>query len=172
VHLTGVPYSARGEVHADPRRADHVLITVAVPPFGPFIIAVNTFSRLNANAGFDPRVRLGIVPSIWKQKPEPALEENAIFDYAPIEAAQPLAFEKLAPEELTARLVERTRAAVRIEVWGELYARPLLGVHQIHSRRASHAMPHSLRNRDGALRFIYLENNAAELLLFKFDGQP
>ena len=40
--------------------------------------------------------------------------------------------------------MEKMKRAVRAEVWGELYAREHLGIHQIHSRRASCARAASL----------------------------
>ena len=61
---------------------------------------------------------------------------------------------------------------MRAEVWGELHAKEFLGVRQIHSRRRSDAVEEDLRNRDGALKFYYPEENAAELFLFKYAGQP
>ena len=70
-----------------------------------------------------------------------------------------------------ALLIARTRAAVRIEVWGELYRRGHLGLHQIHSRRASCAVSTDLIGHDGALRF-YLPEGKAEMFLFKYCGQP
>ena len=63
------------------------------------------------------------------------------------------------------------RAALRIEAWGELYRAQHLGLHQIHSRRASCAVKTDLIGRDGAIRF-YLRDGKAEMFLFKYCGQP
>jgi hypothetical protein len=38
--------------------------------------------------------------------------------------------------------------------------------------RASRAVALDVQNRDGALKLYYAADNAAELLLFKFVGQP
>ena len=71
-------------------------------------------------------------------------------------------------------LVEKAESAVRIEIWGELYARKKMGLHQIHSRRASCAVPEDKVGSDGALKFFFEADpdRFAELLLFKFCGQP
>jgi len=84
----------------------------------------------------------------------------------------PIAYEPFEPDALAELLLERGKRAVRVEVWGDLYARDHLGVHQIHSRRASCAVSIDLKGRDGAIKFYYAEENAAELFLFKFCGQP
>ena len=64
------------------------------------------------------------------------------------------------------------KAAIRAEVWGELYATDHIGVHQVHSRRASCAVTTDLKSRDGALKLYYPQDNLAEAFLFKFCGQP
>jgi hypothetical protein len=171
VHFTGVPYWAESETHRDPAKIDHVFITFHAPPYGAVVAAVNTLSRLNRDAGFDGRVRLGILHSHWEEKPEPGLDEHSGLSYAALERETPVVFEPRPHEELAALLLEKTRAASRMEVWGELYARPNLGVHQIHSRSASCAVPVHLKNRDGALKFFFESGRRAETLLFKFDGQ-
>jgi hypothetical protein len=74
-------------------------------------------------------------------------------------------------EALFNLLNERAKRAVRAELWGELYASETLGIRQIHCRRTSHGFADDTRNRDGALKFYYADANAAELFLFKFDGQ-
>ena len=171
VHIRGVPYAVAHEVAENPEDADHLHLTLEVPPFGRLTAAVNTFSRLNRDAGFDPCVRMGIVPAPYEKKPDPGLEELPGQDYAQLEAILPIAYEAYAREALAALLTEKMKRAVRAEVWGELYAREHLGIHQIHSRRASCAVPLDLRNRDGALK-LYYPDGLSELLLFKFCGQP
>lgn len=171
VHVTGVPYAAEREIAANPADADHVLITLEAPPFGRLRAAVNTLSRINRDAGFDARVRVGIVKSTWTEKPTPGLVEEPGQDYAQIEKIMPIVYEPLESEVLVELLIERAKRAVRVEVWGDLYARDHLGVHQIHSRRASCAVLVDFKGRDGALKFYYAEENAAELFLFKFCGQ-
>jgi hypothetical protein len=169
-HLIGIPYKVELEIAPTPSRVDHVWITVQVPPCGGVLLSVNTLSRLNLLGGFDPRVRLGILPSRWEEKPEPLLEPWDGLDYTTIEAQSPVDFQEWEHEALGEMLMGRARAALRIEAWGELYRRDTLGLHQIHSRRASCAVSADVIGRDGALRF-YLPDGAAEMLLFKYCGQ-
>jgi hypothetical protein len=91
VHVTGVPYTVEVEQSDDPLRVDHVWITLEVPPFGRVRASINTISRFNRDAGFDARVRVGIVPGTWEEKPENGLLEEPGQDYAMIEAALPIA---------------------------------------------------------------------------------
>lgn len=172
VHVTGIPYVVEREVCEDVERMDHVWITIEAPPFGRLRCTVNTLSRLSRDMGHDPRIRVGIVKGTWVEKPASALEECVGQDYAPLDHAVGVTYELYEPEALCALLLERAKAAVRVEVWGELYARETLGVHQIHSRRASSAVPKDIKNRDGALKLYYLPENVSELFLFKFAGQP
>ena len=172
VHLVGVPYAVQVEDSEDPLRRDHVWLTLEVPPFGRVRVAINTLSRFNRDAGFDARVRVGIVRSTYAEKPNTGLEEFPGFDYAKIEAKEKLVYEFYEHEPLAELLVAKAKVAVRAEVWGELYAQDHIGLHQIHSRRASCAVTRQLKNRDGALKLYYPEDNAAELFLFKFCGQP
>ena len=172
VHVRGVPYTVAIEESNDPLKIDHVWLTLEVPPFGRLRAAINTVSRINRDAGFDPRVRVGIVRSAYTEKPATGLEECSGQDYARIEATQKIEYEPYEREALAEMLVTKMKAAVRVEVWGELYARDHLGIHQIHSRRASSAVPRDYKNRDGALKLYYPTENLAELMLFKFCGQP
>lgn len=172
VHVTGVPYAAEREQTVDPTRIDHVWITLEAPPFGRLIAAVNTLSRWNRDAGLDGRVRVGVIRSSWTEKPVPGLEEVDGLSYGKLESKHHVTYEHRERDELSGYLIARTKAAVRIEVWGELYARQHIGIHQIHSRRASCAVPQDITNRDGALKLYYAQENAAEMFLFKFDGQP
>ncbi len=171
VHVTGVPYTVEVEQSEDLQAVDHVWITLEVPPFGRVRAAVNTTSRFNRDAGFDARVRVAIVAGTWEEKPESGLLEEPGQDYAMIEAALPVSYEEYEHQPLVDLLVAKAKAAVRAEVWGELYAQDHLGVHQIHSRRASCAVTRDVKGRDGALK-LYYADNSTELFLFKFCGQP
>jgi hypothetical protein len=172
VHVRGVPYTVTHEVAENPEDADHIHLTLEVPPFGRLRAAVNTFSRLNRDAGFDPRVRMAIIAAPYEKKPDPGLEELPGQDYAQLEAILPITYEFYDREALATLLMEKMKRAIRAEIWGELYARDHLGIHQIHSRRASCAVAIDLKNRDGALKLYYPTDNLSELLLFKFCGQP
>ena len=171
VHVIGVPYAVELEDAADVEKIDHVWITLEAPPFGRLRAAVNTMSRINRAAGFDERVRVGIVRSRWSEKPVLGLEEVDGLDYADIEEAETVQFEKYEHLPLADLLIARAKTAVRVEVWGALYGRKHIGIHQIHSRRASNGVPVDVKGRDGALK-LYYADGTAELFLFKFDGQP
>jgi hypothetical protein len=172
VHVRGVPYAVQMEESEDIARVDHIYLTIEAPPFGRIRAAVNTLSRLNRDAGFDPRVRMAIVSATYEKKPEPGLEELPGQDYAQLEAILPITYEYYEHEALAQLLMEKMKRAIRVEVWGELYATNHIGIHQIHSRRASCAVTKDVVNKDGALKLYYTADNLSELLLFKFCGQP
>lgn len=170
-HVIGIPYKVELEDAVSPDRVDHVWLTLKVPPCGDVMLSVNTLSRLNALAGFDPRVRAGIVTGQWSEKPEPMMEDCTGLDYATIEAQHEIKYVHYEHEVLAGMLIERGKAALRVEAWGELYRRQYLGMHQVHSRRASCAVRTDIVGRDGALRF-YLPDGTSEMFLFKYCGQP
>src|SRR5262245_3511920 len=89
-HVMGIPYRVEVENSSIPERVDHVIFELQVPPCGPISIAVNTLSRLNRLAGFDPRMRVAVVRSVWQEKPEPFIEEFPGLDYRHFEAEHPL----------------------------------------------------------------------------------
>lgn len=172
VHVVGVPYAVEIEQMEDPLKNDHVFVTIEAPPFGRLRCAVNTLSRLNRDAGFDSRVRVATIASNWTERPPTSLEEVNGLDYNLIDVQLGLTYEAYEHEALTELLVNKAKSAVRAEVWGELFAGDSLGVHQIHSRRASSAVKTDLKGRDGAIKFYYAQDQAAEMFLFKFHGQP
>ncbi len=171
VHVRGVPYTVAVEESEDPLKIDHVYLNLEVPPFGRLRVCINTLSRISREAGFDPRIRVGIIKSTYEEKPQPGLEECAGLDYAKQEEKHGIRFEAMEQPALTEMLVTKMKIAIRAEIWGELYARDHLGLHQIHSRRASKAVPIDLKGRDGALKLYYPTENQAEAFLFKYDGQ-
>jgi hypothetical protein len=134
--------------------------------------SVNTFSRRNDLAGFDPRIRVGILRSTWETLPDVGVFPSPGLDYAIIESEANVFYETPGKAALERMLVDRARMAVRVEIWGQLYARRKMGLHQIHSRRASCAVPEDLVGHDGALKFYFTRDRVAELVLFKFCGQP
>lgn len=177
VHVTGVPYtvefrpgkvSEEGGVAEEP---DAIWMTIEAPPFGRLRASISISSRLCKEAGKDPGVRVGIVKSTWSEKPPPGLVEDPGQDYAKIEAAFKVPYLEQTREELAEMLISRAKKAVRAEVWGDLYATDTLGIRQIHCRRASDGVSVDMKNRDGALKLYYADENAAELFLFKFSGQ-
>ena len=68
-------------------------------------------------------------------------------------------------------LIDKATRAIFIEAWGELYVRIHVGIHQVHSMRASCSVLRDLVGRDGAIRFYFAEEKRAELMLFKYCGQ-
>ncbi|MEP6668208.1 MAG: DUF2278 family protein [Chthoniobacter sp.] len=171
VHVRGVPYTVAVEESEDPLKIDHVYLNVEVPPFGRLRVAINTLSRASREAGFDPRIRVGIIQSTYTEKPLPSLEECNGLDYAKQDEKHGVKYEIYEQAALTEMLVTKMKVAIRAEIWGELYARDHLGIHQVHCRRASKAVPVDVPNRDGALKLFYPQDNATEAFLFKFDGQ-
>ena len=172
VHVTGVPYTVEQRPVDDPVKADVIWLTVEAPPFGRLRASINTTSVLNRDGGSAPEIRVGVVKSTWTEKPPPGLVEDPGQDYTKIEAAFKVEYQPMDREALLNLLSERAKKAVRAEVWGELYASETLGIRQVHCRRKSDGSANDTRNRDGALKLYFAEENAAELYLFKFAGQP
>lgn len=169
-HVMGIPYQIELEDSPFPDRVDHVWITVQVPPCGTVLISVNTISRLSRLAGFDPRVRVGVVSGKWTEKPEAFLDEHEGLNYREFEAEHKIDYQPYEHDPISELLVARGKAAIRIEAWGELYRRDHLGMHQIHSRRASSAVRQDVVGKDGAIQF-YLPDGTREMYFFKYSGQ-
>jgi hypothetical protein len=172
VHLAGTPIAFAAEIDRVPANIDHFWITLGTGAGEPIRLALSTHSRQNAAAGFDPRMRVGIVLSTWQTLPPAGLGKSGCLDYQVLEAAYPVAYVEYERPALELLLTEKTRNAILIEAWGELYVRVHLDIHQIHSMRASCSVPRDLHGRDGAIRFYFAEKSKAELLLFKYCGQP
>ncbi len=82
-------------------------------------------------------------------------------------------FEHFGRRSLERLLVETTRRATLLEVWGTPYFRKdRSGIHQVHSRKPSCAVFEDVPNRDGALQFYFVSDQSSTLFLFKFCGQP
>jgi hypothetical protein len=171
VHLAGSPIAFAAEIDRIPANIDHFWITVGIGTGEPIRIALSTHSRQNAAAGFDPRIRLRLVASTWTELPPPGLAKSPGLDYRAIESAAPVGYLEYERPALELLLTARAKAAVFIEAWGELYVRTHLGIHQVHSMRASCSVARDFVGRDGAIRF-YFPDGTADLLLFKYCGQP
>ena len=159
------------EESEDPLKIDHIYLNVEAPPFGRLRVAINTLSRLNRDAGFDGRVRVGIIRSTYTEKPIPGLEECAGLDYTKQEEKHNVVYESYDHDQMVEMLVPKMKTAIRAEIWGELYATDHIGIHQVHSRRASCAVKIDLKSRDGAFKLYYPQDNLAEAFLIKFCGQ-
>jgi hypothetical protein len=172
VHVAGVPIAFAAETDRVESNIDHVWITVGVGHAESLRIALSTHSRQNAAAGFDPRLRVGVVASAWKELPVPGVQTCRGLDYHQIEAAAPVTYIEYERPALETLLAEKTSRAIFIEAWGEFYLRNHLGIHQVHSRRASCSVRQDYTGRDGAIRFYFGSDATAEMLLFKYCGQP
>ncbi|HSV64131.1 MAG TPA: hypothetical protein VLH83_12370 [Chthoniobacterales bacterium] len=171
VHLAGTPIAFAAEIDRVPANIDHFWITVGIGSGEPIRIALSTHSRQNAAAGFDARIRVGRIASAWSQLPAAGLFKSNGLDYHSLEAASPIAYVEYERPPLEVLLADEARRAVFIEAWGELYVRVHVGIHQVHSMSASCSVPRDLIGRDGAIRF-YFRDETAEMLLFKYCGQP
>lgn len=171
VHLVGSPIAFAAEIDRIPANIDHFWITIDLGNGEPIRISLSTHSRQNAAAGFDPRIRVGIIASSWNELPAIGLVKSPGLDYRTIEAASPVTYLEYERPALEFLLADKAKRAAQIEAWGELYVRTHAGIHQVHSMRASCSVPRDFVGRDGAIRF-YFPDKTAELLLFKYCGQP
>lgn len=172
-HAVGGNLHARAEHHHDPAHIDHVWIHMQAGDAGLVQVSVNTSSRRNLLAGFDPRVRVGVIPGTWEELPPRGFEPFPRFDYAEQERDTNVYFEHFERQALEELLITTTEKACLLEAWGAPYQHPQNpGLHQIHSRRASCAVAEDIRFHDGALRFYFSEKKKSMLFLFKFCGQP
>lgn len=154
-----------------PENTDHVFVTLDAGLSLPVILSINTLSFRNRVAGHDPHIRLASLRWRWTRLPARGLYPLEFFDYDTVELLESVefrVFERVALEEYFALRCANCRL---VEAWGVPYHRAQPGLHQIHSRRASCAVPEDLRGRDGAVRFYFDEDQRSELALLKFCGQ-
>jgi len=176
VHVVGDHVKADIEGGRSDSR-DHVWISLDPGLSVRVTVSVNTFSIRNGDAGFDPRVRLGILRGSWTSLPERGISECGRFRYEEIPGFGSVEFVPTERSLLERGILERVQRTRLLEVWGTPYHREAPGIHNIHSRRGSCAMPESLDGRDGALRFYFGggegsgESGWTETLLLKFCGQ-
>lgn len=172
--VSGRPIHADVEPAANARNRDHVWITVDAPGPKHVRVAINTFSNRNFEAGFDGRIRLGLVRETWEALPTEDFLPHPGLSYGEIESRHNVFYEHFAKVDLERLLIQKARKAVWLEAWGEAYLQIGRGIHQIHSRAASCVVREHLENQDGALRFYFTNGEAelySEMLLFKFCGQ-
>lgn len=171
VRVVGSDLKGRVEPQVHDRHPDHLWISLD-PGFGMHVtVSVNTWSYRNAEAGFDPRVRLGILRGSCEEFPERGFNECRRFSYGDLPGQEEVDYRHLERVVLEQLLLDRVASAAMLEVWGAPYHRDHPGIHQIHSRRASCAVAESREGLDGALRFYFREERRTETLLFKFCGQ-
>jgi len=172
VRVAGPPIGYHIERKADVRRIDHLTILVQAGGFGALGIALNTYSLRSLNAGYAPQLRIAVLSSHWSVLPPAGVSRSGGLSYSTLEVKNPIVYRELARPTLESLLIEKLNRSLLIEGWGEFYVRIHSGIHQVHSRRASCAVPADYLERDGAIRFYFKQNGLAELLLFKFCGQP
>ncbi len=171
MRVAGSPNGYSIERKLDMRRIDHLTILVRAGIFGPIEIALNTYSLRSLSAGHNPRIRVAVFSSHWNALPPAGVSRSGGLNYSALEAKNRIAYRELKRKALESLLIEKLRRAVLVEGWGEFYVRVHPGIHQVHSRRASCAVPADYLGRDGAIRFYYEQNALAELLFLKFCGQ-
>ncbi|MEO8440294.1 MAG: hypothetical protein ABI540_08745 [Spartobacteria bacterium] len=170
VVAAGEPTDFQVESALDPLRVDHVWVTIHAGCVGRLQVSINTYSLKHAAEGFDPRMRVGVICSPWTQLPASGVFPAVRLDYADLESEHRVIYretERVALEDL---LRDKTERAVCVEAWGFIYLRDQLGIHQVHSRRASCSVRTDRVGRDGALRF-YFASHTADMILFKYCGQ-
>lgn len=152
---------------------DHVWIRLDSGMGVPIETSINTWSLKNEEAGFDPRIRAGVVRGGWESLPLRGVQPmRKGFDYAHVEAAENVYYEHLDRSEMEDLLVSKATHCLKMEVWGMPYQRPRPGIHQIHSRRASCAVSTDIIGSDGGIKFYFADHRTTEMWLFKFCGQP
>ncbi len=167
VRAAGRVLGAEVEQSENPDEVDHVWIRMDIG--GEIAVAVNTLSKKNRMAGRDPRVRVGMVRGPEEDPPPPGASACARLDYAEIEARENVFFEHFERAALEVLLLDCCGRARALEVWGAPHGGSREGIHQVHSRRASCAVPEDVVGTDGALKFYFEEGTL--VLLFKFCGQ-
>ena len=175
VRACGVELEAR--VEEDPReeRVDHVWISMSCGALGRIVAAVNTLSLRSREAGCDPRLRIGRLAGSAAALPATGCWRAEPFDYLEYESQHNVFYETLERRAIERLLLGLSQRALCLECCGAPYRRKgRLGIHQIHSRRASTAVPSEVLGQDGYLKFFHPEGGAWAwtLVLIKFHGQP
>ena len=150
---------------------DHIYVTVDAGLRTPVTLSINTLSFRSRIAGYDPRIRIGTLETHWLRLPTHGLYPLEFFDYDTVDLVGHVAYRIRDRVEMEDFFALRCGNCRRIEAWGSPYSRTSPGLHQIHSRRASAAVPGDMRGHDGAVRFYFDEGQRTELVLLKFCGQ-
>lgn len=172
VHVVGDDLRGQMEDARDPARNDHVWISLDAGVGQRITASISIWSIRNADAGFDPRVRLGVIREHWDVLPNRGVQGWNRFNYANWEAHHNVFYEYYERDVLGRLLLEMAAEARLLEIWGTPYRRRQEGLHQIHSRRASCAIANDIEGRDGALRFYFDKERETRMIFLKFCGQP
>lgn len=104
----GVPQLAKIEYALQPGRVDHVWIDLDCGE--RMRVAVNTLSLRNRDAGHDPRIRLGIIRSVYEKLPEPGVYLSAGLDYRELESVNNVFYETYEQQPLEQLLIAKPPA--------------------------------------------------------------
>lgn len=171
VRVVGQVHHFEIERAGNEAKIDHVWLTLDAGLPTPILVSLNTLSWRNRLAGFDPRIRLALLAGQWTQLPPRGLSPVGFFDYETVEVLHPLVFEPLERRGMEEYFGSRCAECLLVEAWGAPYHRHRPGIHQVHSRRASSAVPVDRHGMDGAIRFYFDRDRRTELALLKFTGQ-
>ena len=159
----GEPIGFQVESDIDPRKIDHVWVTIRAGRFGPLRIAINTYSLKHADNGFDPRMRVGVLTSQWSQLPESGIFPSPDWTAPNSSVLRWSSTGKWNGRPWKRCSRQRRIRAIFVEAWGAFYRRDRFGIHHVRRRRASCSVRTDYSGRDGALRFYYREDSAAEM---------
>ena len=169
MHVAGRCVKAEVETAASREKVDHVWISLDAGLSRPVLIAVNTLSRKSLKAGFDPRVRLGVLGMQAGELPHPGARPWPWLSYRDYENRHNIFYEAIDRGQAESIFLEWALRAKFIEAWGAPFFRKKPGLHQVHSRSRSCAVAEDLVGVDGALRFIF--GDEAKMVFLKFCGQ-
>ncbi len=173
VQATGFLLAVVPEPHPVPDLADHLYLEADCGAAGKLRFALNTRSRRNQMAGFDHRVRMARHRASIEVFPAPGLELTPLRDYEGLERTHNLFYETFEQAALETLMIDEAKSAVMTRAWGIHYQRGRQGgVHQLHSRRASCAVPEEVRGMDGGLALYHTDPARCTFYCFKFCGQP
>ncbi len=169
--IAGRVLNAEIEPAPNPEDSDHVWLHMALGDGLRFVVTLNTLSKRNRDAGYDPRVRIARVRQSRGQEPESGIFPGPLLDYRQVEAGNNVFYETPAHDALRETLVQAAERCSSVEAWGFLFGKgPRRGLHQVHCRHASCAVAEHLEGCDGAVRFHFPGEHPV-LCLFKFCGQ-
>ncbi len=172
VRACGRSLDAATERHPNPEKIDHLMVRLDVAG-AELTLSLNTRSFRNRAAGFDDRVWIALPTERMAEQPQMGLQPSALLNYEVIEARaeEPVVYIPMHREAAEKTLRDAVLGASLVEAWGLLYTKRGLGLHQIHSRRASCGVAEDLRGRDGGLRVTSASGQFQTWVLLKFCGQ-
>lgn len=175
VRVCGDILRAEPEQAQSAGQVDHFWITLDCGVADPVQLSINTLSLRSLHAGFDPRLRVARVRRKIAHLPSRGVRVMERFDYSEFESTHNAFFETLGREEIDQLFIELSREMPRVSAWGSPYSRKAApGLHQIHSRRRSDAVPQDVVGCDGGIEFHATHGPPFDvvMVMMKFSGQP